>query len=164
MNQGQLGFITMVFVWMGAWLSISKPLSPFEYASTSLSTEVFDIRNISDLTMSCLKEVTLIDLSFLKDTVLRTGAGFTAHALNMTAKWSWDTLPVRPLIPGSMTLISDTIQLLFRVITTSKMWPRTWVASFTCCCISHDWRRLLNVDASRFEELSRCLSIFYANP
>ena len=54
--------------------------------------------------MSCLKEVALIDLSFLKDTVLRTGAGLAAHALNVTAKWSRDTLPILSEIPGSMGL------------------------------------------------------------
>ena len=83
------------------------------------------------------------------------GGGFAADALKWTAKWSRVILLEMSHRPGSTTSTEDTILLPSLEITTSNVWPRKWVGSWTCCCIPHDCRRLTKRVVSLSEETSR---------
>ena len=94
LNREHVGITVIIFVCFGACFSTSVD-SSLLYAMTSSSALLKSNEPLRALEfcMSLLKESMSVERSFLKDTAFLTRARLEAYALNITAKWSRDTLP-----------------------------------------------------------------------
>ena len=131
---GELCLPVIVFTTKGAWWSTIQR-NPVSYASTIAPTGPSTRRSDRDA-ISAMKLETLICSNLRNVIVFRTPDGFLAFTSKLMARWSPDELPCISHQHGSYTFGSaGTMQVLSLTMTTSKMCPLLWVASFTSCFI-----------------------------